>query len=276
MKAKIYNTKGEETALIDLPIQFKEKLNSNLIKRAVLAIQSTKYQPQGTSKEAGKRYSAKLSRRRHKYRGGYGHGISRVPRKIMWRRGTQFGWEGAFISGTRGGRVAHPPKAEKNIIKNINKKERRKAIRSAISATIVPDLVKVRHKIPKNYPLIIESKFELFNKTSQVLNLLKKLGLQEELKRISIKKIRAGKGKSRGRKYKTKTGPLIVVARDCPLEKSAKNLQGIDIVKINSLNAEILAPGTVPGRLTIWSKDTLDILQKQKLYTNNPIKNESV
>jgi len=276
MKAKIYNTKGEATSLIELPVQFKERLNSNLIKRAVLAIQSTKYQPQGTAKEAGKRYSAKLSRRRHKYRGSYGHGISRVPRKIMWRRGTQFGWEGAFAPGTKGGRVAHPPKSEKNLIKNINKKERRKAIRSAISATIISDLVKVRHKLPKNYPLILESKFELFNKTKQILDLLKKLGLQEELKRISIKKIRAGKGKSRGRKYKTKIGPLIVVARNCPLETSAKNLQGIDIVKINSLNAELLAPGTVPGRLTIWSQDAVDILQKQKLYTNNPIKNESI
>ncbi len=274
MKAKVYNLKGEETVSIDLPVQFNEPLSPILIKRAVLAIQSTKIQPQGTLKEAGKRASAKLSKRRRKYRGSYGHGISRVPRKITWRRGTQFGWEGAFAPGTVGGRQAHPPKQEKILIKQINKKERRKAIRSAITATINPDLVKVRHKLPKNYPLIIESKFELLNKTKQIIDLLKKLGLEAELKRISVKKIRAGKGKARGRKYRTKTGPLIVVARTCPLEKSARNLLGIEIIKINSLNAELLAPGTIPGRLTIWSKDAIDTLQKQKLYTNNPLKEE--
>lgn len=274
MKVKVYNINGEEIELIELPVQFKEPLNPNLIKRAVLAIQSTKFQPKGTLKEAGKRASAKLSRRRRNYRGAYGHGISRVPRKIMWRRGTQFGWVGAFAPGTVGGRKAHPPKAEKILVKKINKKERRKAIRSAISATINPELVKVRHKPPKNYPIIIESKFELLNKTRQVLDLLKKLGLENELKRISIKKIRAGKGKLRGRKYRIKKGPLIVVARTCPLEKSAKNLQGVDIANVDSLNADILAPGTIPGRLTIWSKDAINTLEKRKLYTNTTIKKE--
>src|SRR3989344_3576802 len=201
MKAKILNLNGEEIGSIELPMQFKEALNPNLIKRAVLAVRSTKYQPKGVSKEAGKRASAKLSRRRRQYRGSYGHGISRVPRK---------------------------------------------------------------------YPLIIDSKIELLNKTKQVVDLLKKLDLSEELKRLSVKKIRAGKGKTRGRKYKTKKGPLIVIAKDCSLQKSARNLPGINIVKVNLLNAEILAPSTLPGRLTIWSKDAIDILAKQKLFTNTP------
>ena len=270
MKAKILNLNGEEIGSIELPMQFKEALNPNLIKRAVLAVRSTKYQPKGVSKDAGKRASAKLSRRRRQYRGAYGHGISRVPRKIFWRRGTQFGWEGAFAPGTVGGRKAHPSKSDKILKKNINKKERRKAIRSAISATMNAELVKVNHKLPKKYPLIIDSKIESLNKTKQVVDLLKKLDLSEELKRLSVKKIRAGKGKTRGRKYKTKKGPLIVIAKDCSLQKSARNLPGINIVKVNLLNAEILAPSTLPGRLTIWSKDAIDILAKQKLFTNTP------
>jgi len=122
----------------------------------------------------------------------------------------------------------------------------------------------------KKYPLIIDSKIESLNKTKQVVDLLKKLDLSEELKRLSVKKIRAGRGKTRGRKYKTKKGPLIVIAKDCFLQKSARNLPGINIVKVKLLNAEILAPSTLPGRLTIWSKDAIDILSKQKLFTNNP------
>ena len=86
---------------------------NKLIKRAVLTLQNNKRQRYGANPEAGKKVSAALSKRRRKYRGSYGHGISRVPRKILSRRGTSMNWQGAFAPGTVGGRRAHPPKAEK-------------------------------------------------------------------------------------------------------------------------------------------------------------------
>jgi len=266
-KAKIFDINGKEIETIDLPNQFDEPINSNLIKRAILSVRASKLQPMGVFKKAGKRASASLSKRRKNYRGSYGHGISRIPRKILWRRGTQFGWEAAFAPGTKGGRKAHPPKSYKTLIKKINKKEARKSIRSALAATINQDLVSKNHKLSEKFPIIIEPKFELFNKTKQVKDLLLKIGLEKEMKRVSKRKIRAGKGKTRGRKYRTKLGPLIIVSRTCPLQKSASNLLGFDIKQVKSLNTELLSNDVSPGRLVIWSKDAILKLGKEKLFT---------
>ena len=274
MKAKIFNLEGKAGKEIELPIQFNEEIHPNLIKRAVLSIESKERQRYGAMPKAGQRSSAKLSKRRRNYRGSYGHGISRVPRKIIWRRGRQFGWQGAFAPGTVGGRRAHPPKAVKIFDEKINRKERRKAIRSALAASLLKEYVEKRHIVPNAIPIIVESKFESLDKTKNVKDVLIKLGLEKEIERTNVKKVRAGKGKNRGRKYRIKCGPLLVVSKDCSLEKAGRNLQGIEISKVNSLNAKKLAPGCVPGRLIIWSEGAIERLRNEKLYTNDVIKKE--
>jgi len=267
MKVKTLNTSGEEKDLVELPIQFNEKVRLDLIKRAFTVIIKNKKQPYGASPEAGKRASANLSRRRRKYRGSYGLGISRVPRKIMSSRGTRFNWQGAFAPGTVGGRKAHPPKAEKILTQKINKKERRKAIRSALAASVIKELVEKRgHKVPKIYPLIIEDDVQDMKKTKEIKDFLLKIGLKNELQRAAIKSIRAGKGKSRGRKYKKRKGPLIVVSKECSLKKAVKNIAGIDVEKISKINVELLAPGAVPGRLTLYTKAAIKELGEKNLF----------
>ncbi len=267
MKLKILTKEGIEKGSQEMPVQFNEALRPDIIKRAVLSLQSIRRQKYGANPEAGMRSSSILSKRRRKYRGMYGHGISRTPRKIMSSRGTQFNWVGAFAPNTVGGRRAHPPKAEKEWEQNINKKERRKAIRSAMAATVSKELVIERgHVVPDNYPFVLESGLETLDKTKQVLEVLKKLGFEKELIRAGEKRIRAGRGKLRGRKYKKKKGPLIVISRECKLEKAAKNVPGIDVVKINALNAELLAPGAVAGRATLFTQAALEKLEKEKLF----------
>ncbi len=272
MKANYFNIQGKKEKSIELPEQFNEPIRPDLIHKAVLVVQSNNRQPYGAKPTAGQRYSAKLPKRRRKYKGTYGRGISRIARKTTWHRGTQFGLVGAFAPGTTGGRKAHPPKASKIWSKDLNIKERRKAIRSALAASVNEELVKKRGHKFKELPSVIESKIESLEKTKKVKDLLIKLGLKDELKRASTKKVRAGKGKMRGRKYKRKKGPLIVVSKTCSLEKSARNLPGIDICIVNNLNAELLAPGTIPGRLTIYSQESIDKINKLKLFTNNPVK----
>jgi large subunit ribosomal protein L4e len=269
----IKDLEGIKVKEIKVPEQFHESYHPNLIKRAALTIRANKRQPYGAFSEAGKRASVKISKRRHNYRGCYGRGVSRIPRKVVWRRGTQFGFTAAFAPGTVSGRKAHPPKSQKKWNKKLNTKENRKAIRSALSATLNLELIKKRSHIPpKDYPFIIESKIESIQKTKEVKKILEKLGLKEELKRISVKKLRAGKGKSRGRKYKKKIGPLIVVSSNCKLIKSSMNIPGIDIIEINKLNAEILAPGAQAGRLTLFTEEAIERLEKEKLFTNHLIK----
>ncbi|MBU1245581.1 MAG: 50S ribosomal protein L4 [Nanoarchaeota archaeon] len=265
MKAAIFNTNGEKGKQIDLPKQFSEEIRPDLIKKAALVIQFSKKQPYGSAERAGKRHSATLSRRRRDFKGSYGKGISRVPRKTMLRRGTQFHWVGAVAPGTVGGRRAHPPKPSKILSIKINKKENRKAIRSAMAATLNKEFLQQKGMTAlDNLPIIID-KLESITKTKDLKLLLEKLGLKNELARSKNKKIRAGVGKLRGRKYKIPRGPLLVISKESPITKAC-NFQGFEVSLVDSLNTDILAPGATPGRLVIWSLDSIDRLEKEKLF----------
>ncbi|HLD89163.1 MAG TPA: 50S ribosomal protein L4 [Candidatus Nanoarchaeia archaeon] len=267
MKIDIISIDGKESGKIDLPKQFEEEFRPDIIRRAVWAVQSTRRQPYGAFSEAGKRPSAKLSKKRKDYKGSYGHGISRVPRKIMSRRGTRMNWIAAFAPGTVGGRKAHPPKAEKIWMQKINKKERRKAIRSALSASLNHNLVVERgHLAPKNYPFIIESNAENISRTKDFVKMMNSLELKNEIERVAERKVRAGKGKMRNRKYRTKKGPIIVVSQKCPLLNASKNIPGIESVEVRKLNAELLAPGAKAGRLALFTEKAIQEIAKSNLF----------
>lgn len=267
MKVAIKNVKNGESGSKDLPKQFSEPIRQDLIAKAILAIWSHNRQQYGADPMAGMKSSAEVSRRRKKYRGSYGFGISRVPRKVLSRRGTRMNWVGAFAPGTIGGRRAHAPKSEKIWSQSINDKERQKAIRSAIAATAQKELVVARgHKVPDNYPFALSNDFQELAKTKDVVAALTALGFEQEMERSKEKTIRAGKGKSRGRKYKKKTSLLLVVGDQCALEHAASNVPGIDVVKVDELNASLLAPGTDIGRATLFTESALQKLEEQNLF----------
>ena len=270
MKLKILDTKKAEKGSKELPSIFSEPVRQDLIKRAVEALQANARQPYGAAPLAGKKASSKLSRRRRDYKGSYGHGISRSPRKILSRNGTRFNWVGAFAPNTVGGRPAHPPKPFAILSKKINTKENRKAIRSAVAATLSKELVKTRgHIAPAEYPFIISNEFETISKTKNAYEALLNLGLEQEMARAEEKTIRTGKSKLRGRHYRKRKSVLFVVAKECPLMKASANIPGVETVTVNQLNAELLAPGTVPGRLTLFTESAIERLDKEKLFYDN-------
>ncbi len=267
MEVKIVSLENKEVGKQKLPDQFSEAVRPDLIKRAVIAIEANERQQYGADPLAGKRYAADLSRRRRKYKGAYGKGISRVPRKTMSRRGSQMNWVGAFAPGTVGGRRAFPPSSSHIFAQDINDKERKKAICSALAATMQKDVVAARgHKVPEAFPFIVVDDFEKLKKTSDVVSALKKFGFEAELERADERKVRAGKGTMRGRRYKRPVGPLFVVSGKCDAAKAAKNVPGCDIIDIAQVNAKLLAPGTVPGRLTIFTKSAIEKMAKEKLF----------
>ena len=158
MKLSLKGEKGKQK----LPMQFSEIVRPDIIRKAVRALQSSRRQPYASDPRAGKNVSAELSKRRRKYRGSYGKGISRIHRKIMSRNGLHFNWVGALAPQARGGMQAHPPVIGKVWAHKMNTKERRKAIRSAMAATIFPDIVKQRgHHIPAQYPFVLDAEVEL-------------------------------------------------------------------------------------------------------------------
>ena len=267
MKVPVHDLKNKKVSDLELPRQAQEEYRPDLINRAVNAVRLNMRQSYGASPLAGLRHSSKLSKRRRKYRGSYGFGISRVNRKILSRRGTRFNWVGAFSPQTRGGRRAHAPKSDKILSVKINKKENRLAIRSAISATFNVDVVKNRgHQLPSTYPVAVVSDLENITKTKEVRQTLVELGFANELARSEIKKIRAGVGKTRGRPYQKKKGLLLVVSKSSPVMKSARNIAGIDVVEIDALNANVLAPGAMPGRITLFTDSAIKRLAEEELY----------
>jgi large subunit ribosomal protein L4e len=77
-------------------------------------------------------------------------------------------------------------------------------------------------------------------------------------------RIRAGKGKMRGRRY-VEPKSLLIVVHDEKLDtyKAFRNLPGVDVVPVSMLSVIHLAPGGVPGRLTIYTKSALEMLGKR-------------
>ena len=265
----VLDLSGTATTKINLPKQFSEEYRPDIIKRAVLALQTHNFQPKGVKVGAGSRHSAYLSKRRHEFKSTYGRGQSRTPAKTMAAAGGHFSRLGANVPQTKGGREAHPPRVEEVIREKINDKERKKAIRSALAATAMKNIVEERnHQIAhiKELPLIVKDEFEKISKTAEVIKVLKALGLSAELERTEQKKVRAGRGKTRGRVYRKKTGPLIVVSKKSELLYAAKNIPGVDVVEVKKLNVELLAPGTHAGRLTIWTHAALKELEEKKMF----------
>ena len=149
---------------------FSTPLRPDVIKRAVLAIQSSRLQPQGRDPMAGKRTSAESR--------GTGSATARVPR-IKGGSG-----RAAFAPSTVKGRQPHPPRAEKKILKSIPKKEAKLALFSAIAATAQKETVALRgHKIEAvaDIPLIVDNAIEGLTKAKEVEEALTKLGVLSDI-----------------------------------------------------------------------------------------------
>ena len=242
MKAQVKTLDGGVTKSIDLPEIFSEEYRPDLIKKAVMALQSTRRQPHGTYPFAGICSSA--------VGWGSGRGSSHVPR-------LKNGSRAAKVPQAKGGREAHPPKVAKVLIKEINQKEKQKAFRSAVAASVNEELVKGRgHLYDGAVPVVLEDKFESIGRTQDVITALTTAGVYNDIVRAKdSKKVRAGRGKMRGRRFKQRKSLLIVTAEKPLL--AARNLSGVDVVTVDQLNVEHLAPGMLAGRLTVWTESAL-------------------
>jgi len=249
--ASVFNLEGKKVGRVKLPRIFNTSLRPDVIKKAVVAIQTHRIQPQGRDVMAGKRTTAESW--------GVGHGIARIPRLRESRRA-------ALAPGTVGGRQAHPPVVEKKIRKKIPKKEKRLALFSAIAATGVKEIVAGRgHVIDEvpEIPLVVTDDLQNLKRTQEVKDVFTSLGVWPDIYRVKESiKIRAGKGKMRGRRKKIGVGPLIVISENGGIIEAARNLPGVDVAHVKDLNPELLAPGTHPGRLTIWTKSSIEELKR--------------
>ncbi len=253
----VFDLEGNEKEKITLPASFSERVRQDIIQKAVVAEQSKLRQPYGTDPLAGHRTSAH-------YWGLRGARDSQMNREMarMKRIHNQgnLNMTARFNPRTVKGRRTHPPKVEKIWALKINKKEHIKALKAALAATLAKDLVVKRgHYIDdvKHVPLVLEDDFQKISRTSEAIKILEKFGFAKEIERCKEKKVRAGRGKMRGRRYKTKKGPIVVIAKDEGIRKAIENLLGFDVYLAKELNVSSLAPGTQPGRLAIFTKSAI-------------------
>ncbi len=257
----LMSLENKKTGSIELPKVFAEEIDPELVRRAYLTEESKKFQLKYTDPLAGKRKAAELTKRRRSYKTVYG-GRTRTPKKTMSHIGTSFSYVGAVAPNTVGGRQAHPPRAEKVLVKKMNKKEMVLAIRSAIAASAVKELVSRFHSVAElaSFPLVLEDTINQLSKTKDAKKALAGVGLGGELERIGERRLRAGKGKLRGRRYKIRLGPLLVTTDDSKITRAARNLN-VTVKKVDGLSIADVSHAGEPGRLIIWTKGAIEALR---------------
>lgn len=250
----VYSLEGDAIKTVELPPVFRSEVRVDLIRRAVTAFQANRRQPYGPSRMSGMRHSVRWS--------GKGHGVSRVPRI----RGTM---TGAQAPGTVGGRRAHPPRPDAIWSKKLNDNERRLARNAALAALKESAMVRERgHRFREelSLPVIVEDRIESLEledgAVRKGMEVLEQLGLLPDVERAkSGIHIRAGRGKMRGRRYRKPRSLLLVVKEAAKVRRAFGNLPGVEVVSPAGLDAEVLAPGGDPGRLTIFSEGALEVLR---------------
>jgi len=248
-EVNVYSIEGKPVSRITLPDVFSIPVRIDLIRRAHHAALSAAIQPQGRDPLAGKRRVGESW--------GVGYSVARVPRLDNGRA--------VFAPMTRGGRRAHAPTSAKVVREEINHKERLYAIASAISATSMREYVLKRGHIVSNdltLPVVVTQEFEDLDSARKAKEFLRNIGLWSDIERVQRRiRIRAGKGKMRGRRYIEPKSVLVVVSKqDSKAIAAFRNMPGVDAVHINLLSIEHLAPGGVPGRLMIISEEAVKML----------------
>ncbi|MFB6194290.1 MAG: 50S ribosomal protein L4 [Halobaculum sp.] len=248
MNATVRDLDGEVTGEIELPAAFDQPVRPDLIGRAVATAQANRKQPYGTDEFAGLRTPAESP--------GSGRGIAHVPRQSIGGGSS----EARRVPQAVKGRRAHPPKAEKDQGKQMNTKARKKAVRSALAATADPEVVAERgHEFDDEteLPLVVSDAFEELQKTQEAVAALEALGVHADVERADEgRSVRSGQGTTRGRKYQEPRS-LLVVTSDEP-SRAARNLAGVDVTTAREVNAEDLAPGAHPGRLTLFTESAVE------------------
>jgi large subunit ribosomal protein L4e len=252
MKAKLFDKTGKEKGSVELPKLVSGEVRKDVIAKVFEA--QKREQPYGTMYFAGRYYSASgiLRRKRHAWKVTYGKGISRAPRKIMSRHGVSFQWVGASANYSRGGGRAHPHRPEENQFRKVNKKELQYALASAIAGTFDVKSLEDKYAIKVSNVSVVVDDSVVKSKTKDFIEFLNKVFGEVSDKLLKEKKVRAGSGKSRGRRYKSNAGLLFVISSDERMNRS-----GVEVVKAKDLKIANLAPNGKPGRFAVYTEKAL-------------------
>jgi large subunit ribosomal protein L4e len=193
---------------------------------------------------------------------GTGRAVARIPR--VPGGGTRRSGQGAFGNMCRGGRMFTPNKIWRRWHRKVSTNQRRYAVSSALAASAVPALVMARgHKIDNvpEMPLVLSDSLNSVKTTKNASAILKQCGAYDDVqKSADSRKVRAGSGKMRNRRYVQRRGPLIIYDVTEGLHMAFRNLPGVQLALVDNLNLLDLAPGGHMGRFCIWTKGAFEKL----------------
>lgn len=251
----VYSDSKPATQHVTLPGVFTSPIRSDIVQDVHTRMAKNKRQAYSVSKYAGHQTSAESW--------GTGRAVARIPR--VAGGGTHRAGQGAFGNMCRGGRMFAPTKTWRRWHRKIAVGQKRFALTSSLAASALPALVMARgHRIEQipEVPLVIDNKtIDNIDKTSKAVALLKSLNALNDVEKVKdSRKLRAGKGKMRNRRYVQRRGPLVVYNEKTPLVKAFRNLPGVELACVTRLNLLQLAPGGHLGRFVIWTKDAFERL----------------
>lgn len=252
----VFSLSGDKSGETVLPAVMLAPLRPDIVQFVHTNMNKNKRQAYAVSIRAGKEVSASSW--------GTGRAVARIPR--VGGGGTSRSGQGAFGNMCRGGRMFAPTKTWRKWHKKININQKRYAVASALAASAVPALVMARghiiDEVPE-VPLVLDNAVESTKKTSVAKDVLSAVGALDDVEKAGdSKKIRAGKGKMRNRRYTMRRGPLIVYAENDGIELAFRNLPGVELCCVSRLNLLQLAPGGHMGRFCVWSQAALEALDK--------------
>ena len=259
MKISTLTISGTKESEVELPLVFSTPFRRDLIAKSFTNLNSHKFQPQGRHPTAGMDVVARSNDP------PTGQGRSRIAKMRGGGGGRQ--GEAGGVASVKGGRQAHPPKVQKVIFKKLNKKENKLALSSAIAATKSKEIIESRgHKIEnlKMFPIIISNDIESVTKTKEALKILNSLHLMQDVDRLKSRRPRTGKSALRGRGTKIGKSILFVVSNSKKLSYACNSIPGVDVQEAKNLSVLDLAPGGVPIRLVVYSKNALKEIEKIK------------
>uniref|UniRef100_A0A7S2QGF0 Large ribosomal subunit protein uL4 C-terminal domain-containing protein n=1 Tax=Zooxanthella nutricula TaxID=1333877 RepID=A0A7S2QGF0_9DINO len=246
----VYNCENpaEKTSTVPMPQALLSPLRPDLVRYIHTNVSKNKRQPISVGAKVGYETAAESW--------GTGRAVARVPRAPGG--GTHRSGQGAFGNMCRGGGMFSPTKTWRRWHRRVNVTQKRHAVVSALAASSLPPLVMARgHRIGQvaELPLVVSDSLESQTKTKQAVEILKKIGCTEELQRvIDSKKVRAGKGKMRNRRYTMRRGPLVVYNEDNGIVRAMRNIPGVETACVTRLNLLKVAPGGTLGRFIIWTE----------------------
>lgn len=254
-QVSVYSSKDSASAgSVALPAVFSTPIRPDIIHSVYTRVAKNKRQSYAVASNAGEQTSAESW--------GTGRAVARIPR--VGGSGTHRTGQAAFGNMCRGGRMFAPTKTWRRWQVKVNHNEKRYATASAIAASSVAPLVLARgHRVETiaEVPLVISSDIESLTKTKDAVAVLKAVGAHRDVVKVAkSKKIRAGKGKLRGRRTTQRRGPLVVYGEDSGLVKAFRNVPGVETSNVRSLNLLQLAPGAHLGRFVIWTESAFKLL----------------